>query len=118
MIEGACHCGNISWRLEAPPAWLVDCNCSLCTKAGALWAHCQPGAAAIRTGDQGERRYVQGDGTLAVVFCPRCGCTTHWLPIGADRSRMAVNIRMADAPHWQGIRIRRFDGAASWRFLD
>jgi hypothetical protein len=31
---------------------------------------------------------------------------------------MAVNMRMADPKDIEGVRIRRFDGADTWTFLD
>ena len=68
-------------------------------------------------------RYVQGDRTLAMVSCKTCGCTTHWEP-EPRRSplpqdvRMAVNAAMADPDKIAPFRIRTFDGAESWTFLD
>ncbi len=33
-------------------------------------------------------------------------------------SRMGVNMRNADPKALQGMRVRRFDGAVTWKFID
>lgn len=119
MIEGRCHCGRISWQLRAEPEWLTRCNCSYCRRSAALWAHADMADITIAGAGDGDVRYVQGDGTLAFVSCGRCGCTTHWESTDpAAGSRMAVNMNMADPQALEGRRIRHFDGAESWTFLD
>ncbi|EIM72796.1 hypothetical protein A33O_18174 [Nitratireductor aquibiodomus RA22] len=61
--------------------------------------------------------YVQGDRTLAMHHCPTCGCTTHWRPIG-EGNRMAINARLMEPGAIAGLRIRRFDGADKFDYLD
>ena len=61
--------------------------------------------------------YIQGDRTLAVHHCATCGCITHWASLtGADR--MAVNARLMEERDIEGVRVRRFDGAETWTYLD
>ncbi len=112
MIEGACHCGAV--RIRAPrPQQLTECNCSLCAKLGTRFAYYRPDEVRI-TGPTVP--YVQGERTLATHHCPTCGCTTHWEPLEPGLERMGVNARlMGDL---EGVRIRRFDGADTWTFLD
>jgi len=119
MIEGHCHCGAVRWRLNVKPDWLTRCNCSYCRRANALWAHADASQVRLDYPAGGVVRYLQGDRTLVFVSCLSCGCTTHWE--AADREsggRMAVNANMAEPAAITGLRIRRFDGAASWEFLD
>jgi len=119
VIEGACHCGAVRFTVSERPDWLTDCNCSLCRRVGALWAHFPPGKVTIDAPQGGTIAYVQGDRTLATHSCRTCGCTTHWLPLQtAQFDRMAVNFRMCDPVDVAGIRVRRFDGADTWQFLD
>jgi hypothetical protein len=119
VIRGTCHCGAIRFTLAATPAWLTRCNCSYCRRAGALWAHAGRDTIAVAYDPAQAIRYIWGDKTLAFVSCKVCGCTTHWenLDEAAD-ARMAVNCNMADPAGIEGIRIRHFDGADSWQFLD
>jgi hypothetical protein len=119
MIEGSCHCGSVRWRLAAAPGWLTRCNCSYCRRANALWAHADRSLVALDYAAAGVVRYVQGDRTLAFISCKACGCTTHWEGVDpAAGSRIAVNVNMAEPEAIAGLRIRHFDGADSWEFLD
>ncbi len=35
--QGACHCGRVTFELQARLETVIDCNCSLCRRRGALW---------------------------------------------------------------------------------
>jgi hypothetical protein len=39
MHHGSCHCGAVQFELTESPETLVDCNCSICRRIGALWGH-------------------------------------------------------------------------------
>ncbi len=41
MIRVACHCGAVRLSVEPAPRWVLDCNCSICRRYGALWAYTQ-----------------------------------------------------------------------------
>jgi hypothetical protein len=55
---------------------------------------------------------------LAFHRCKACGCVTHWQSLDGSKDRMAVNARMIDGLDWGKIRIRLFDGADTWTYLD
>jgi hypothetical protein len=101
------------------PAWLTECNCSICRRIGGLWAHAGTASISIDCNEGATLAYAWGDRTLAFHTCRTCGCTTHWENLQPDEhARMAVNCRMADPADIAGIRIRHFDGADTWAFLD
>lgn len=119
MIEGHCHCGAVRWTLAVRPDWLTRCNCAYCRRANGLWAHAERSQITLDYPAGGVVRYVQGDQTLAFISCKTCGCTTHWESLDpAAGTRMAVNANMAEPAAIAGLRVRRFDGADSWEFLD
>lgn len=63
--------------------------------------------------------YIWGDRTLRCVRCKHCGCVTHWEPLDPQRHRtIHVNVRNFDPSEFDGIRLRRFDGADTWTYLD
>jgi hypothetical protein len=73
----------------------------------------------MRAAENATIAYVHGDRTLAMHSCKTCGCTTQWMGLDSnDASRMAVNFRMCDVDDISNIRIRNFDGADTWKFLD
>jgi hypothetical protein len=51
--------------------------------------------------------------------CGHCGCVTHWEPIEPKAGdRHGVNLKMFPRELLERVRIRRFDGADSWTFID
>jgi hypothetical protein len=116
MIEAVCHCGAV--RLKAPePTQVTECNCSICRRLGARWANYAKSEVELpRTGST--QPYVWGDRMLAFHRCKACGCATHWQSLDGAQPRMAINARMMDGLDWTKVRIRPFDGAGTWKFLD
>jgi hypothetical protein len=118
MIEGSCHCGRVTWRLEGEPESATACNCTACRRYGALWAY----------GHEGEDIWVHGEThpysrasqpSLGFHFCPRCGCVAYWRALTPyeGRRRIAVNLRLAEPEAVSAIPIQRFDGLGGWRDL-
>jgi len=62
--------------------------------------------------------YQWGDKTLSLHHCGTCGCVTHWSPLDPDLDRMGVNARLMAPEVVAAARVRRFDGADTWKFLD
>lgn len=119
MVRGECHCGAVSYVFHPQPETATSCNCSYCRRAAAFWTYAVCAEVELQYAPEAVVRYVHGDESLAFVSCARCGCTTHWEPVTrAPEARMAVNLRMADPSALDGLRIRRFDGADTWRFVD
>jgi hypothetical protein len=78
LINGRCHCGNISfrldWRPEPSEIPVRACTCSFCVKHGGVWTSCAAGSLEVRTGDA-ERvdRYTFGTKTADFHVCRSCG---------------------------------------------
>lgn len=119
MIRGSCHCGAVKFVYPDRPEWLKQCNCSYCRRAGALWAYAETGRITLEFVEGATIRYISGDKTLAFHSCRTCGCTTHWENLDpSPEARMGVNLAMAEPAAIADLRVRRFDGADSWTYLD
>ncbi len=95
MIRGSCHCGAVTFEVARKPEWLTECNCSICRRIGARWAHFPIEDVRISAAPDATNTYVQGDKKLAVHTCKQCGCTPYWQNLQPEEnSRMAVNFRM------------------------
>jgi hypothetical protein len=119
MLVATCHCGAV--RIEVPrrPRTLTDCNCSICRRYGALWAYYKTRDVRVTHAPGATSAYSWGDRTLRFVRRRRCGCLTHWEPLRPGGSgRMGVNARNLDPDAVNSARIRRLDGASTWKFLD
>lgn len=53
------------------------------------------------------------------LHCQHCGCATHWEPMApAADWKYGINMRNVEPALLHGVRVRRFDGAESWTYLD
>ena len=71
-----CHCRAVNITLSAKPDFLNDCNCTLCSKVGALWGYFDPAVVTV-SGDTAH--YVRSDyiaPAVSVHFCGNCGSCT------------------------------------------
>lgn len=119
MLKGSCHCGAVTLTVTRRPRRVTVCNCSICRRVGGLWAYYRLGEVTVEAAPGATQSYIWGDKTIDNVRCATCGCVTHWVPLApkAD-SKMGVNTRIFDPDALGTPRIRRFDGAVTWRYLD
>jgi hypothetical protein len=97
----------------------LDCNCSICKRIAGLWAYSEIENISIRCESDATLRYIREQGNIAFHTCKNCGCTTHWENLKPHKNnKMAVNLRLIDPDLLGQIRIRHFDGAETWQFLD
>ena len=110
------HCGAVRVEVPRRPQSPTNCNCSICRRYGTLWAY-YPCASVRVSGETSD--YVWGDGTLRFARCSTCGGVMHWSPLGSQEGRrMGVNMRNFDPETVGAVRIRRLDGALTWKFID
>ncbi|RME15180.1 MAG: GFA family protein [Alphaproteobacteria bacterium] len=116
MITGSCHCGAVRFEVSRPD-FAVSCNCSICRRLAALWVYAPPLEIRLFAPEGTTRAYSWGVGEIAFHSCSTCGVCTHYIGLAGDR--VAVNLRLADRPEVvEQLRVRHFDGANSWAFLD
>jgi len=119
MPIASCHCKNIKIRIAQLPASVIECNCSICSRLGSRWAEYPLDKISIESKLSAPVIYSWGDKCINFCHCPICGCTTHYLTnIEAEPKRFKLNARMLEPPLPTQTRIRKFDGADSWKFID
>ena len=100
MIKAACHCGSVRITMETAPSWVLDCNCSICRRYGALWAYSWDGfakrdlGAKLIQGTDGLEAYVWGNRWSGFWRCKACGCMTHHTALSKPDVIRGVNARM------------------------
>ena len=118
MITATCHCGAVRLELRRKPRTLTSCNCSVCRRYGTLWAYFNPRDVRVRAGRRSLASYSWNGRTLRFVRCAKCGCVMHWASNRRGSDRMGVNARNLEPAVIEGIRVRRLDGAKTWKYLD
>ncbi len=73
-LIASCHCGGTKIELPRLPERRLECNCTYCAKAGAIWGYFDPREMNVVTDDH-TRSYSQ-NGLNQHHFCGRCGMQT------------------------------------------
>ena len=76
LINGACHCGLISFTAEVDPARVVMCHCTDCqVLSGSPFRAVAEAPIGTFTIRGSPKRYVfaQHGSRMAQAFCPECG---------------------------------------------
>jgi hypothetical protein len=108
---GGCHCGQIRYETTTDLAGVVSCNCSICTKRGALWTFVKPQQFALRSGEADLADYQFNKKVIHHLFCPVCGIESFARGSGPDGSEtVAVNVRCLDEVDITTLSPAPFDG--------
>lgn len=86
-IDGACHCGHITYEAEIDPEKIVICHCTDCqTLSGTAFrtvTHSREGSFKLLSGQLKE--YIKTGGSGAgrpQGFCPECGTPIYGTSVG------------------------------------
>ena len=107
--HGSCHCGRVTFELDADLAQVIDCNCSLCRRRGALWHGALEPQLRIVKGEGELELYQFNTKTAKHYFCRHCGIHPFIRP-RLEPSRWAVNVRCLDGVDLSSLKVRQFDG--------
>jgi hypothetical protein len=119
MLSTTCHCGAVRIAIPRKPRQLTNCNCSICRRYGTLWAYYKATDVRVTSEPGATEDYVWGDRRLRFVRCKTCGCVSHWEPLRRTaNSRTGVNVRNFEPGVIGDVRVRRLDGASTWKYLD
>lgn len=119
MLGGSCHCGKVRFEVPGRPEHLILCNCSICRRYGVLWAFYARDEVRLSGHPEHTRGYIWGERTIETFHCSDCGCVTHWESLTPKPDgKISLNMRNVDPDELGEVRLRRFDGAQSWTYLD
>lgn len=119
MLKASCHCGAVTIEIARKPRSVTRCTCSLCRRYGAHWAYCSRKTASVTCSSGALTAYRWKNESLEFFHCNHCGCLTHYESVEkSDNSRIAVNARMMEPADIAHVRVRTFDGADTWKYLE
>ena len=107
--KGSCHCGRVTFELNAKLGVVLDCNCSLCRRRGALWHGASDSSLHIVTGKDELQLYQFNTMRAKHYFCRHCGIHPFIRP-RLDPSRWAINVRCIEGLDLSALQVRSFDG--------
>ena len=113
IYKGSCHCGAVAFEVEGEISQAIDCNCSICSRKGALLWFVPRDKLRLLTSEEALTSYKFGKERINHRFCSRCGI--HPFGEGSDPAgnRMAaVNVRCLEGVDLASLPVKHFDGKA------
>jgi hypothetical protein len=119
QILASCHCGAIQLQVAALPDSYTLCNCSTCRRYAARWLYYRRSDVKIVAQHGALGIYIWGDRMINFCHCKTCGCLTHYEDVERTaESRVALNGNMLSPELLQNLRVRKFDGADTFREIE
>ncbi len=108
-VSGGCHCGAVRFTasLPEPPVPALDCNCSICRRAGFLHVIIPHGEFRLEGGKKALTSYRFGTGAAEHLFCKHCGVKSFYQP-RSHPDAWSLNAHCFDEP--VELAIEAFDG--------
>lgn len=90
---GSCHCGGVRFEIDTqePLDPYFRCNCSLCSRKGAIMGEAARADLQVTTGQALLSVYAWNTGEAQHYFCRVCGIYTHHVMRGST-DRVGVNM--------------------------
>ena len=108
IYQGSCHCRRVSFELEALD-YVMECNCSLCRRIGAIWHGAAEPNLRITSGESELVLYQFNTKTAKHYFCKHCGIHPFTRP-RLNPSIWVVNVRCLDEVDLTSLAVHPFDG--------
>lgn len=111
IYKGSCHCGDVAYEVEGEVTAVVNCNCSICSRKGALLMAVPLQQVTIHKGEDQLQRYTFNNNVIIHRFCKRCGMHPFAVHETAEGEANAyVNIRCLEGVDMSAVEIVEFDG--------
>ena len=110
--QGSCHCGNVKYEVEADLKEVLEGNCSICKRTGALLAFVGADKFKLKSGDQKLTDYQFNKKNIHHLFCPTCGVRSFARGAKPDGTQMvAINARCLEGVDATKLPVKHFDCA-------
>ncbi len=111
---GGCHCKKVRYEVKLAADSAIACNCSICSKKGALLTFADPSSFELKSGDENLTDYQFNKHVIHHLFCKTCGVTSFARGVGPDGKPMvAINIRCIDDFDLDKVAIKQHDGKSA-----
>ena len=110
LYKGSCHCGNISFEVEGELTQVVACNCSICSRKGALLWAVPRDRLRLLDSDQDIGTYTFNNHVIAHRFCKICGMHPYAENTSPDEQSAYINVRCLEGIETASFPVLEFDG--------
>lgn len=111
LYKGSCHCGRIAFQVEGEITGAMACNCSICSRKGALMWFVPREMLQLQTPDEAASTYEFNKHVIKHRFCPTCGMHPYGEGSDPKGNRIAaVNLRCIEGLDLAALPVQNFDG--------
>ena len=111
IYSGSCHCGEVAYEVEGNITAVVNCNCSICSRKGALLMAVPRDRLRVNKGEDALASYTFNDRAIVHRFCRTCGMHPFAEHVSAEDGQSAyVNIRCLEGVDLASVAVIEFDG--------
>lgn len=111
--QGSCHCGAIAFEAEGDLEQVIACNCSICSKRGALHWFIPTEHFRLLTPPEQMGTYTFNKHIIQHRYCLKCGCAPYSEGIApTGKAAVAVNARCLDGVDLSPLKVLPFDGCS------
>ena len=111
QYHGSCHCGKVAFEVEGELTGAMACNCSICSRKGALLWFVPRDKFKLLTPEENAATYTFNKHVIKHRFCPVCGIHPYAEGVDPQRNRMAaINIRCLEGIDLDSVPVQHFDG--------
>ena len=108
--RGRCHCGQVAFEVEGELTAVVSCNCSICSRKGALLWAVSRDRLRLLTPEDRLAEYMFDRRTIRHRFCRTCGVHPFAESATGDEPTVYVNVWCLDGFDPAAVTIVDFDG--------
>lgn len=108
---GGCHCGKVRYEVTMPLEGVMSCNCSICSKTGALLAFAPANQFKLLAGEGELGDYLFNKHVVHHHFCKTCGVRSFARGKGPGGKEMAaINVRCLEGVDYDALPVKKVDG--------
>jgi len=108
---GSCHCGKVRYEVTTALESLMQCNCSICSRAGYLMSFVPAGSFKLLSGEGALTDYLFNKHNIHHLFCATCGIRSFGWGTGRDGAKMyMINVRCLEGVDHESLEVKKVDG--------
>jgi hypothetical protein len=114
LYKGSCHCGKVRYEVTTDLAQVIECNCSLCSRAGYMLTFVPADQFKLVSGENDLKDYRFNKHAIAHLFCTSCGVRSFAkgkMPNGQETR--AINVRCLEGLDLATVKTNKVNGRDS-----
>jgi hypothetical protein len=112
--SGSCHCGKVKYEVTSDLSTVIECNCSICSRAGYLLSFVPADNFKLLSGEDSLSSYHFNKNVVDHKFCKNCGVRSFGQGKGREGKPMyAINVRCLEGVDPKARQIKQVDGKSA-----